>query len=110
MLIVDFVIINIILGEGNNRNYLLVFFGYQAFFIRFDLDVVGDVFILVRVIGSVEQMSLGDWMYLFGVDLQLVVVDYGEDQFFGSDVELYFVGVVVLIIIQMELEGVGVIF
>lgn len=28
MLIVDFVIINIILGEGNNRNYLLVFFGY----------------------------------------------------------------------------------
>lgn len=108
MLIVDFAIINIILGEGNNRNYLLVLSGYQAPFIRFDLDVVGDVLTLVRVIGPAEQMSMGDWMHLFGVDLQLVVVDHREDQSLGSDVELHPVGVAVLPITQMEPEGAGV--
>lgn len=66
--------------------------------------MVGDVFALVRVISLAQQMSLGDWLHLFRVDLQLFVVNHREDQSLGSDVELHSVGVAVLAITEMVPE------
>lgn len=66
--------------------------------------MVGDVLALVRVIGPAQQVSLGDWLHLFGVDLQLFVVDHREDKSLGSDVELHPVRVAVLAITEMVPE------